>query len=120
MESKMRQGIIDGALLALLIIFAQPFYPTKGLIPELAAFLTAIPLRVASMVFSNNSDPLLEGAVVIVYFIVIGALVGIAFERKAIWGWLLLIALSIHHYIVYDQFARPMGEVVQALLDHIR
>ncbi len=110
--------MVDGALLALLIIFAQPFCPTKGLIPELAAFLTGIPLRIASMIFSNHLNPLLEGVVVIIYFIVIGALVGIAFERKAIWGWLLIVALSIHHYIVYDQFGQPMGEVVQTLLNH--
>lgn len=117
MENKMRQGMIDAALLALLLILAQPFYPTRGLIPELAAFLTSIPLRIAGIVFSDSLNPLLEGVVVIAYFIAIGALIGIAFERKAIWGWLLIVALSIHHYIVYDQFGKQMGEVIQNLLN---
>ena len=117
MENKMRKGMIDGALIALLIILGQPFYPTKGLIPELAAFLAGMPLRIAGMVFFGNASPLLEGAVVIAYFIVIGGLVGIAFERKSLWGWLLIIALSIHHYVVYDQFGKQMGEVVQTLFN---
>ena len=118
MQNKTRQGMIDGLLLGILLILSQPFQPTKGLLPELSAFLTAIPLRISSIASPNSANPLLEGAVVIAYFVVIGALLGIAFERKSIWGWLLMIALAIHHYIVYEQFGRQMGEVVQTLLNH--
>ena len=117
MENKTRQGMIDGACLALLIILGQPFYPEKGLIPELSAFLTGMPLRIANIIFANNLNPLLEGLVVIGYFIVIGALIGIAFEKRAIWGWFLIVAIAIHHYVIYDQFGRQMGEVVQTLLN---
>lgn len=120
MENKMRKGMIDGMLLGLLVILVQPFQPAQGLIPELSAFLTSIPLRIAGVVFLNPPNPLLEGVVVIAYFIVVGALVGIAFERKAMWGWLLMVALAIHHYIVYEQFGRQMGEVIQTLLNYIR
>ena len=118
MENKMRKGIVDGVLLALLIILGQPFYPTKGLIPELAAFLTSIPLLIASVIFPSPVSPLFEGGVIIAYFIIAVAVVGIAFERKALWGWFLLIALALHHYVIYEQFGRQMGEVTQTLLNH--
>ncbi len=115
-NNKMRRGMIDGALLSFLIILIQPFSPAKGLIPELVAFLTGLPLWIANIISANSSNPLLQGLVVIGYFIVIGGLVGIAFERKSLWGWLLIIALSIHHYVIYDQFGAQMGEVAQTLL----
>jgi len=118
-KNQMRQGIIDGALLGLLVILIQPFSPTKGLIPELSAFLTALPLRIASMISAGSSNALLQGLVLVAYFIVIGGLIGIAFERKALWGWLLIIALSIHHYVIYDQFGAQMGEVIETLLKRI-
>ncbi|MBI1978226.1 MAG: hypothetical protein HYS55_05690 [Candidatus Omnitrophica bacterium] len=117
MENKMRIGMRNGAFLALLVILSQPFQPTQGLIPELANFLTSIPLWIAVMILPPASTALLEGGVILAYFIVIGAFVGLAFERKAIWGWFLLIALALHHYVAYGQMARPMGEVVQSVLN---
>ena len=119
MENKMRRGIRDGVLLALLIIVSQPFHPTKGLIPELTNFLTSIPLWIAAIIFPPGHSPLAEGGMVLAYFMVVGALVGLAFERRALWGWLLIIALAMHHYIAYEQLAKPMGEVIQAILNHL-
>ena len=118
MENKIRRGALGGLLLALLIILSQPFHPTKGLIPELAAFLVTVPLWIAAMFFKHTLTPLLEGGVILIYFTVIGTLVGVAFERKAIWGWLLVVTLAIHHYAVYEQFSRQMGEVVQSILNY--
>ena len=117
MAAKLRQGTLDGALLAILIILGQPFYPLKGLIPELASFFTSLPLWLAAVIFPHNITPLIEGAVVLVYFILVGALVGIAFERKPLWGWLLITALAIHHYAIYDQLGQQMGEVVQTVIN---
>lgn len=116
-EIKMRQGAVDGALLALLLILSQPFHPTRGLIPELASFLTSVPIWLGALIFKHRLTPLVEGGVIIVYFILIGALVGIAFDRKRLWGWLLVVALAIHHYVVYDQIGRQMGEVVQSFVN---
>ena len=116
-ENKLRQGALDGALLALLVMVSQPFYPLKGLIPELASFLTTLPLWLAAVMFHGNMTPLIEGTVVLVYFVMLGALVGIAFEKKPLWGWLLVITLVIHHYAIYDQLGRQMGEVVQAVIN---
>ena len=119
MERKMRQGAIDGALIAILIILTQPFQPTKGLIPELVSFLVTVPLWLSSMLFQYRSTAIVEGASVIVYFIIIGSLVGVAFDRKRLWGWLILIALAINHYVVYDQYGRQMGEVVQTISNYL-
>ena len=119
METKMRQGAIDGALLAILIILTQPFQPLHGLIPEFVSFLVTVPLWFAHILFINRVTPLVEGAVVLSYFILIGALLGVAFDRKRLWGWLLLVALALHHYIIYDQFGRQMGEVVQSILNFL-
>ena len=119
MEQKMRQGAIDGALLAILIILTQPFQPLKGLIPELVSFFVTVPLWLANMLFKYRVTPLVEAAVVLIYFIVIGSLVGIAFDRKKLWGWLLVVTLAIHHYIIYDLSSRQMGEVVQTFLNYL-
>ncbi|GEM_PF-6707461 len=118
MENKMRQGAIDGALIAILIILTQPFQPAKGLIPELVSFLTTVPLWLSATLFKQRVTPLVDGGVILVYFILIGSLLGVAFDRKRLWGWLLIIALAIHHYVVYDQYGRQMGEIVQSLLNH--
>lgn len=117
MSAKLRQGAWDGALLAILIILAQPFYPLKGLIPELASFLTTLPLAFTAVVFTHRATPLMEGAVLLVYFVLMGALVGVAFEKKRLWGWLLLVAVAIHHYAIYDQMGRQLGEVVQSAIN---
>ena len=114
----MRQGAIDGALVAILIILTQPFQPVHGLIPELVSFLVTVPVWLASMLFRFRITPLVEGAFVLIYFIVIGSLLGVAFDRKRLWGWLLVIALAIHHYVIYDQSGRQMGEVVQTFLNY--
>ncbi len=116
----MRQGAVDGALIAILIILTQPFQPIHGLIPELVSFLVTVPLWLSSMLFKYRVTALVDGAVVLIYFIIIGSLVGVAFDRKRLWGWLILIALAIHHYVIYDQSARQMGEVIQTLLNYIR
>ena len=42
MGDKARKGAFDGILLALLIILAQPFFPSSGLIPEAVSFLTTV------------------------------------------------------------------------------
>ncbi len=115
----MRQGAIDGALLAILVILTQPFQPTHGLIPELVSFLCTVPLWLSTLLFRYRVTALVEGGVVLVYFIVIGSLIGVAFHRKRLWGWLLIIALAINHYVIYDQYGRQMGEVVQSLLNHL-
>lgn len=115
----MRQGAVDGALLAILIILTQPFQPNTGLIPELVSFLVTVPLWLSNMLFKYRATALVEGAVVLIYFIVIGSLLGVAFDRKRLWGWLLVITLTTHHYVVYDQNGRQMGEVVQTLLNYI-
>lgn len=117
MEIKMRQGAIDGALIAILIILIQPFQPLSGLIPELISFLVTVPLWFSSVLFGNRATPLVEGAVILVYFIMIGAVVGVAFDRKRLWGWLLLVALILNHYVIYNQYGRQMGEVVQSILN---
>ena len=117
MVAKLRQGARDGALLAILVILGQPFYPLKGLIPELVSFLTSLPLWLAAVMFSHGVTPLIEGAVLLVYFILIGTLVGVAFERKPLWGWLLITAVALHHYAIYDQMGRQMGEVVQSVVN---
>lgn len=118
METKMRQGAIDGALVAILIILTQPFQPTQGLIPELVSFLVTVPLWISRMLFKYRVTTVVDAAVVIIYFIVIGSLIGVAFDRKKLWGWLLIIALTIHHYAIYDQSGRQMGEVVQSILSY--
>ena len=120
METKMRQGAIDGALLAILIILTQPFQPVRGLIPELVSFLVTVPLWLSSMLFKYRVTALVDGAVVLIYFIVIGSLIGVAFDRKRLWGWLIVLTLAIHHYVIYDQNGRQMGEVVQTLLNYIK
>ncbi len=117
-ENKVRRGATIGFLLALLIILSQPFQPVYGLIPELSSFLTTIPLWTAAMFFKGGVTPILEGAIILVYFTMIGTAVGIAFQRKALWGWLLIVTLVIHHYTAYEQFGRQMGEVVQAVLNY--
>ena len=118
MENQMRKGMRRGALLALLIIFMQPFQPMKGLIPELSNFLTSIPLWTAAVIFHPSPTPLMQGLVVLAYFIVVGGLIGLAFERRALWGWLLILVLCIHHYNVYEELSQPMGEVVQTTLNY--
>ena len=118
MVKRMRQGAVSGGLLALLVILSQPFHPARGLVLELVTFLTTIPLWIAAMIFQNRVTPLIEGGVVLAYFIVIGGLLGVAFEQRRLWGWLFLLALVIHHYVVYDLFGRRMGEVVQTLLNY--
>ncbi len=113
----MRQGITIGLILGFILILGQPFYPIKGLIPELSSFLVTIPLWVAAILFRENVFPLAEGGIILVYFLAVGLMLGIAFERKRIWGWLLFLTLIICHYAVYDQFSRQMGEVLQTLLN---
>lgn len=118
MENKGKRGMVGGLLLACLIILSQPFYPTKGLIPELATFLTTVPLWIAAIIFPGFVTPLIEGGVVFVYFVILGMLVGIAFERKPLWGWLFVVALTLNHYVVYERSSRQIGEVVQAVLNY--
>ena len=113
----MRQGITIGLILGFILILGQPFYPVKGLIPELSSFLVTIPLWVAAILFHKSSSPLAEGGVILVYFLAVGLMVGAAFERKRIWGWLLFLTLIICHYAVYNEFNRQMGEVLQSFLN---
>ena len=117
METKLRRGAVSGILVALLIVCAQPFYPIKGLIPELSSFLVTVPIFLGGLIYSHKLSPLGEGAFVLAYFTVIGALVGVAFEKKRIWGWFLLIAVAVNHYVIYEQFRMQIGEVVDALLN---
>ena len=118
MGKKIGRGVIFGIVVALLIIVSQPFHPTKGLIPELVTFLTTVPLWIAAMLVPAGPTPLVQGAVVLVYFIALGILIGAAFERKGIWGWLLIVMLVCNHYTVYVKSSRQMGEVLQAILNH--
>ena len=120
MGAKVIQGAVRGGLLAVLIILAQPFYPVTGLIPELASFLVSVPLWIAAMIFPTGLTPLVQGAGVLIYFVVVGILVAVAFDRKQLWGWLFMIALAIHHYVIYDRFSRHLGEVVQTLLNYLK
>lgn len=118
MERKLRQGILWGLLVGILIIVCQPFYPTTGLIPELVAFLTTIPLWIAAFLFQSRLTPVAEGSAVLIYFLAIGLLIGAAFERKRLWGWFFVVTLIINHYVVYDRFSRQMGEVLQTVLNY--
>ena len=118
MEKQMRQGAADGALAAILLILSQPFHPTEGLIPELAKFLTGVPMCLATMIFRVKTTPLIEGGVILVYSILVGALIAVAFEKKRLWGGLLIVAFVFYHYFIYDQFGRPMTEVMGVFLNH--
>ena len=118
MIRQMKRGAISGGLLALLLILSQPFHPPQGLIPELTSFLTTIPLWIAAIIFQNNLTPLAEGGFVFTYLVVIGGLVRVAFERKRLWGWLFLLTVVIHHYVVYEIVGRRMSEVVPSLLNY--
>ena len=118
MEPYLRRGLTKGFLVGLLLIFSQPFLPLKGLLSELASFLVTVPLWIATFLISRTGTPLIEGTVILVYFMLVGALIGAAFERKALWGWLLVVALGIHHYVTYEQMGRQMGEIVQTVLNY--
>ena len=118
MANQIKRGASIGALFALLIILSQPFQPATGLIPELAKFFTTVPLWIAAMIFHTSLTPLAEGVTLIVYFLLLGVLIGAAFGAKPIWGWLLVIVLSLHHYIVNDRVSLKMGEVVQQVLNY--
>jgi hypothetical protein len=116
-EGLMKRGIIAGLALGFILIVTQPFYPVKGLIPELASFLATVPLWVGAILFHQNATPLTEGGVILIYFFAIGLMLGAAFERKRIWGWLLFLTLIICHYAVYNEFNRQMGEVLQSFIN---
>ena len=119
MVRKLTRGATSGLLLALLIILSQPFYPQDGLIPELASFLTTVPLWIVVLILPHALvTPIAEGIGILIYFMALGAIVGIAFDRKPLWGWFFLIAVSINHYMVYRQLGRQMGEVVQTVLNY--
>ncbi|MBI4358227.1 MAG: hypothetical protein HY584_02915 [Candidatus Omnitrophica bacterium] len=118
MVHHMRRGAISGALVALLIILSQPFHPIQGLIPELTAFLVTMPLWIAAVAFKSSLTPILEGGAVLVYAVLVGGLLGVAFGLKRLWGWLFLLTLVIHHYMIYDLLGRQMGEVIQSVLNY--
>ncbi len=117
MGGKIIKGSFLGIGLALLIIVTQPFHPTNGLIPELVGFLTTVPIWIAILI-QPGLTPLGEGAAIFIYFAVLGGLLGAAFHHRKLWGGLLLIALSIHHYVVDERVRRPLGEVLQAFLNY--
>lgn len=117
MEGKIIKGFLLGLGLALLIIVTYPFHPTTGLIPELSGFFTTVPVWIAVLI-RPTLTPLGEGIALFVYFAVIGALLGAAFSRRKFWGWMLVVALSIHHYIMDERVGRPLGEILQAFLNY--
>lgn len=119
MGYRMRRGAVVGVLFGILLILAQPFYPQSGLIPELVTFLTTVPIWLATLVFPGYLPPLAEASMILMYFIAIGALIGAAFDLKPLWGWLLVITLVIHHYIIYERIGRGMSEIIQGLLNYI-
>lgn len=117
MEGKIIKGCFLGLGLALLIIVTHPFHPTTGLIPELSGFLTAVPIWIAVLI-RPALTPVGEGIALLVYFTVVGALLGAAFFRRKLWGWMLVIALSIHHYLMNERVGRPLGEILQVFLNY--
>lgn len=117
MKNKANRGAVIGFLVAILIILGQPFYPPEGLIPELSSFLVTVPLWTAAIFFGQRVTALMEGGVILFYFTMLGIVVGGAFERRSLWGWLLLLMLVIHHYTAYAQLSRQVGEVVQSVLN---
>ena len=120
MGKRIAQGISFGVVIAFLIIVSQPFHPTKGLIPELVSYLTTVPLWIAAMIAPAGPTPLVQGATVLIYFVALGIIVGAAFERNRVWGWLLMIVLVCNHYVVYIRSSRQMGEGLQTILNHFR
>lgn len=117
MTGKVIKGFFLGLGLAVLIIVTQPFHPPTGLIPELVGFLTTVPVWIAVLI-RPGLTPLGEGLAILVYLAVAGALLGAAFYRKKLWGWLFLIALIIHHYIMDERVGRPLGEILQSFLNY--
>lgn len=118
MITSVRRGATTGALFAVLIVLGEPFYPPSGLIPELVKFFTMVPLWMTVLIFGVQATPLHQAAVVVIYFLLAGALIGAAFREKPLWGWLLVIVLVIHHYSVADRSSLKMGEVVQQVLNY--
>ncbi len=114
----MRQGAVAGLLTGLIMILTQPFHPPAGLIPELVTFLTTVPIWLAAMVFPGYLPPLAEAAMILMYLIAMGALIGAAFDLKPIWGWFLVIALAIHHYMIYESIGRGMSEIIQGIMGY--
>jgi hypothetical protein len=112
----LRRGAFIGFLFSILLLLSQPFQAVSGLIPELMKFFTSVPLWIAAMAFQAGVTPLVQGLAVMAYFIVAGALIGVSFELKAIWGWLLVIMLVIHHYNISESAALKLGEVVPTIL----
>ena len=119
MGGKIIKGFFLGIGLALLIIVTQPYHPTTGLIPELVGFLTSVPVWIAVLI-RPTLTPLGEGVAILIYFSVLGGLLGAAFNRRKLWGWLLVIALSIHHYVTDERVRRPLGEMLQAFLNYFK
>jgi len=118
MEGRLLKGCLLGLGLGVLIIVTQPFHPTTGLIPELVGFLTSVPIWIAVLI-RPSLTPVGEGIAILVYFGVVGALLGVAFTKQ-LWGWLLALALAIHHYVTYERVGRHLGEVLQAFLNHFK
>ncbi|OGW81717.1 MAG: hypothetical protein A3G33_08670 [Omnitrophica bacterium RIFCSPLOWO2_12_FULL_44_17] len=114
---RMRKGAIIGIGVAFLLIISQPFHPTTGLIPEMVTFITTVPIWIASLAFPSL-PPLAEAAMIMMYLLLVGALIGATFDIKPIWGWFLMITLVIHHYMIYEQIGRGMGEIVVGILHY--
>ena len=120
MTSQIKTGTSIGALFALFMVLGEPFYPSYGLIPELVKFFNAVPLWLSVLIFGTAVTPLGQAATMLVYFLLVGALIGAAFRQKLLWGWLLVVMLTINHYAVADRTSLRMGEVVQAILNYFR
>ena len=118
MTSSFKRGAFIGFGFAILLIAGQPFYPLRGLIPELVKFFTTVPLWIAVMIFHTASDPLLQGLIIMIYFAAVGAVISAAFGQKRVWGWLFVIMLTIHHYVIDERVSLKMGEIVQAVFNH--
>jgi len=116
MKGPIRQGLFCGTIVSIFIILTQPFHPAQGLIPELRDFLTGVPIWIMALLL-NNPTPLIQGIGLTVYFATVGVVLSVAFNYRAMWGWFLLAAMSIHHYFTDENVGRPMGEVVQWTLN---
>ncbi len=114
--SSFKHGAWLGVLLAIFIILGQPFYPAEGLIPDIVNFLITVPLWCASLLFPAGATPLVQAAAIVIYFLLVGGLLGFAYNIKPLWGWMLLVALAIHHYEIDAKINIKLGEIIPTIL----